>query len=56
MPFDGTDFQPGPIPSKRTTSGDNLVSIMIVAIALALLLTPFSLAGLEDIVAYVRRE
>jgi hypothetical protein len=54
LPFDGTDFQPGRRPIKRSTTGDNVVSAMIIANAVMLLATPFSLSGLVDIVEYIR--
>ena len=52
MPFDGTNF-PHPPPPERGRS-DMAVSIAIVAIAFALLVTPISLATLIDLIRYLR--
>ena len=52
MPFDGTHF-PDRTPRRRPPS-DTAVSVAIVAIALALLVTPISLASLADLIGYLR--
>jgi hypothetical protein len=53
MPFDGAGFQPerGPRPSAPS---DNLVTLIIVAFAMALLVMPVSVAAIVDIVTYIR--
>ena len=49
MPFDSTDF-PGPRDDGgRRSPNDNLITVLIVAIATLLLITPISLAALGDI-------
>ena len=52
MPFDGTDFPRG-TPPRRSPS-DTAVSVAIVAIAIALLVTPISLAALVDLIRFLR--
>ncbi len=54
MPFDGTDFperRPGP---RRPARPDNLISVLIVVLALCLLLTPISVGAMVDIVQSLR--
>jgi hypothetical protein len=54
MPFDGAGFQPErPVPRPAAPS-DNVVTLIIVAFALALLVMPVSVAAIVDIVAYFR--
>lgn len=54
MPFDGTDFHDRPDHGDPRPPSDNAVTIVIVVIATALLLTPFSAAGLVDLVRYLQ--
>ena len=54
MPFDGAGFQRRPAPRRRATRDDNIVSVAIIGIALALLVTPISLAALVDLVRFIR--
>ena len=54
MPFDGTGF-PERKPGRRPRHpGDNMVSLIIIAIAFSLLIMPISLTALVDIVRYIR--
>ena len=55
MPFDGAGFQPERNGPGRSTPSDNVVTLIIIAFALALLVMPLSLAALVDIVHYVRK-
>ena len=54
MPFDGTSFQPEPRGPRRAAPSDNTVTLIIVAVALALLVMPISLTAFVDVVRYVR--
>ena len=54
MPFDATGFPQEPQQPRRSTRSDNVVSVAIVAIAVALLITPISLAAVVDLVRYAR--
>lgn len=56
MPFDGTGFSPRAGRPPATAPSDNMVTFLIVVLALCLLVTPFSISGLIDIVQYVRAE
>jgi hypothetical protein len=50
--FDGTDFPHQP--PHRPPVSDTVLTIVIVIFAMAMLITPISLAGLVDIIAYLR--
>ena len=50
--FDGVDVPRQP-PRPRPVN-ENAVTILIVVFALLLLVTPFSLGGMVDIIRYVR--
>ena len=54
MPFDGTGFQPEPRGRGPSAPSDNMITMIIVAFALALLVMPISVAGLVDLVKYIR--
>jgi hypothetical protein len=54
MPFDGTGFPKPPRPKRPAMGDDTAASIVIVAIAFCLLVAPFSLNALVDIVRYLR--
>ena len=54
MPFDATGFPQEPKQPRRSTQGDNIVSAVIIAIAIGLLVTPVSLAAFVDLVRYAR--
>ena len=54
MPFDGSGFSRRGNQPRRETGDDNLVSALLIVIALVLLLTPISLGALVDIVRAVR--
>ena len=54
MPFDDTNFEP---PRKKPARGgpdDNLVTVLIVVLAICMLVTPISVAGLVDTIRYLR--
>ncbi len=55
MPFDGTDFPPPSGHGERRAANDTLITVLIIAIATVLLITPISLAALTDIVRAVRQ-
>jgi hypothetical protein len=50
VPFDGTHFPDRPRQPRRATRDDDVVTFIIVALAICLLVTPISLAALVDIV------
>lgn len=54
MPFDGLDFKPKPEKPARAGPGDNLVTVLIVLLAICMLVTPISVAGLVDTIRYLR--
>jgi hypothetical protein len=54
MPFDGTDFPERRPKRRRPTRQDNLISVLIVVLALCLLLTPISVGAMVDIVEALR--
>lgn len=57
MPFDGTGFPPRyePKPNQTPTpTDDTAITVLIIVAAVVLLLTPFSLNALVDIIQYAR--
>ncbi len=54
MPFDGTDFPKEDKPPGRGASDDNAATLIIILLAFCLLAMPISLAGLVDVIRYVR--
>jgi hypothetical protein len=55
LPFDGADFpERGDGEPRRTASNDTVATIIIVAIAVCLLVTPISVNALVDIIRYIR--
>ncbi len=54
MPFDGADFEPRRKKPARSGPGDNLVTVLIVLLAIFMLVMPISLAGLVDTIRYLR--
>jgi hypothetical protein len=54
MPFDGTDFPERRPQRRRPSRQDNLISMLIVMLALCLLLTPISVGAMVDIVQALR--
>ncbi len=56
MPFDGTGFPERDDPPRRRghAPSDNMVTAIIVAVAVCLLVTPISMAALVDIVRFMR--
>ena len=54
MPFDGADFEPRRKKPARSGPGDNLVTALIVVLAICMLVTPISIAGLVDTIRYLR--
>ncbi|WP_428376439.1 hypothetical protein [Lichenicoccus sp.] len=54
MPFDGVDFEPRREKPVRGAPGDNLVTVLIVVLAICMLVTPISVAGLVDTIRYLR--
>ena len=54
MPFDGTGFEPRRPGRRGQAPSDNAVSVMIVAVAVVLLVTPISVAALVDVVRSLR--
>ena len=54
MPFDGTNFSLRPEKPARPAPSDNVVTILIIIISFSLLFMPVSMAGLIDIVWYLR--
>lgn len=55
MPFDGTDFPKREEPPSRGPD-DNAATVIIILLAFCLLAMPISLAGLVDIVRYLRSQ
>ena len=53
MPFDGIDFEPKREKRERAGPSDNLVTVLIVLLAICMLVTPISIAGLVDTVRYL---
>jgi len=54
MPFDGTDFPQEPARKGGPVHHDNAVSFIIIALVFCLLVAPFSMNALVDIVRYLR--
>ena len=54
MPFDGTEFR-GPGRPDRSPPHHRLLTAALLALALILLLMPVSVAGLVDLIRYLRR-
>jgi hypothetical protein len=56
MPFDGAGFPERDDPPRRRgrAPSDNVVTAIVVAVAVCLLVTPISMAALVDIVRYFR--
>lgn len=54
MPFDGTGFPARPDQPRRSNHNDNIVSLIIIALAFCLLLMPIPLVVLIDIARYLQ--
>jgi len=54
MPFDGKGFQGGGGRRTPRRPSDNTVTILIVAVATALLVLPISLQAFADMLRYLR--
>ena len=54
MPFDGADLDPPRKKPARGGAGDNLVTVLIVVLAICMLVMPISVASLMDTVRYLR--
>ena len=54
MPFDGTGFPERPEHPRRATHNDNVVTLIIVMLAFALLALPISMGAFVDIVRSMR--
>ena len=56
MPFDGAGFpeRHDRPPRRAHMPSDNLVTAIIVAVAVCLLVTPISMAALMDIIRFMR--